>query len=65
METGPWYKVTSERLMKHGTEPVTPALKGKWLNHRVTEASSINVGTVKINSNYGMLKLHYENLPMQ
>ena len=38
-ETGPRFKVTSERLEKPGIELTTPGSEGKWLNHYTTEAS--------------------------
>ena len=45
-ETGPRFKVSSERLEKPGIELTTPGLQGEWLNHYTTEASvtGCNVG---------------------
>ena len=39
-ETGPRFKVSSERLEKPRIELTTPGLEGKWLNHYTTEAST-------------------------
>ena len=36
METGPQLKVTSDRLVKPGIEPVTPGLQGKRFIHYTT-----------------------------
>ena len=36
METGPWLKVSSDRLVKPGIEPVTSGLQGKWFIHYTT-----------------------------
>ena len=33
---GPWLKVSSNRLVKPGIEPVTPGLHGKWFIHYTT-----------------------------
>ena len=30
--TGLWLKVSSDRLVKPGIEPATPALQGEWLS---------------------------------
>ena len=38
METGPWLKVSSDRLEKPGIEPATPGLQGKRLIHYTTAA---------------------------
>ena len=38
METGPRLKVSSDRLVKPGTEPVTPGLQGKGFIHYTTAA---------------------------
>ena len=35
---GPWLKVSSNRLVKPGIEPVTPGLQGKWFIHYTTVA---------------------------
>ena len=36
MEKGPGPKVSSDRLVKLGIEPVNPGLQGKWLIHYTT-----------------------------
>ena len=36
MESGPQLKVSSDRLVKPGIEPVTPGLQGKWFIHYTT-----------------------------
>ena len=36
METGPWFKVSSERLEERGVEPVTPGLQDWHANHCAT-----------------------------
>ena len=36
METVPWLKVSSDRLVKPGIEPATPGLQGKWFIHHTT-----------------------------
>ena len=41
METGPQFKVSSERLEKPGIEITTPGLEGNWLNPYTTEATRI------------------------
>ena len=38
-QTGPRFKVSSERLEKPGIELTTPGLQGDYLNHYTTEAS--------------------------
>ena len=38
-ETGPRFKVSSERLERPGIEVTTTGLEGKWLNHYTTGAS--------------------------
>ena len=38
METGPWLKVSSDRLEKPGIEPATPCLQGKRFIHYATVA---------------------------
>ena len=38
METGPRFKVSSDRLVKLGIEPASPGLQGKWLIHYTTAA---------------------------
>ena len=38
METGPWLKVSSGRLVKPGIEPGTPGLQGKQFIHYNTAA---------------------------
>ena len=38
METGPWLKVSSDRLVKPGFEPATPGLQGKLFVHYTTAA---------------------------
>ena len=38
METGPRLKVSSDRLVKPGIEPVTPGLQGKRFIHYTTAA---------------------------
>ena len=42
---GPWLKVSSDRLVKPGIEPVTPGLQGKWLIHYTTAAPRIQIKT--------------------
>ena len=47
METGPWLKVSSDRMVKPGIEPATPGLQGKQLIHHTTAAPdffSVNFG---------------------
>ena len=39
METGPRFKVPSERPKKPGIEPATPGLQGERHNHCAMEAS--------------------------
>ena len=46
METGPRLKVSSDRLVKPGIEPVTPGLQGKRLNHYTTAAPLASVGNI-------------------
>ena len=41
METGPRFKVSSERLEKPVFEHTTPGLQGGQLNHYTTEASAL------------------------
>ena len=43
METGPWLKVSSDRLVKPGIEPATPGLQGKWFIHYTTAAPFISL----------------------
>ena len=43
METGPRFKVSSERLEKPGFEHTTPGLQGKKLNQYATEASKVKI----------------------
>ena len=38
MGTGPWLKVSSDRLVKPGIEPATPGLQGKRFIHYTTVA---------------------------
>ena len=38
METGPWLKASSDRLVKPGIEPATPGLQGKRFIHFTTAA---------------------------
>ena len=38
METGPWLKVSSYKMVKLGIEPVTPGLQGKQFIHYTTAA---------------------------
>ena len=38
METSPRLKVSSDRLVEPGIEPVTPCLQDKWLIHYTTAA---------------------------
>ena len=38
METGPWLKVSSDRLVKWGIEPGIPGLQGKRFIHYTTVA---------------------------
>ena len=42
METGPWLKVSSDRLVKEGIEPVTPGLQGQRFIHYTTAAPILN-----------------------
>ena len=42
METGPQIKVSSDRLVKSGIEPVTPGVQGKWFIHYTAAAPSKN-----------------------
>ena len=41
METGPWLKVSSDRLVKPGIEPGTPGLQGKLFIHYTTAAPNV------------------------
>ena len=38
METGPWLKDSSNRLVKPGMEPATPGLQGNWFIYYTTAA---------------------------
>ena len=42
METGPWLKVSSGRLVKPGIEPVTPGLQGKGFIYYTTATPVAN-----------------------
>ena len=42
METGPWLKVSSDRLVKPGIEPAAPGLQGKRFIHNTTAAPANN-----------------------
>ena len=46
METGPWLKVSSDRLVKPWIEPATPCLQGQWFIHYTPAATKMY--TVKI-----------------
>ena len=43
METGPWLKVSSDRLVKPGIEPATPGLQGKRFIRYTTAVSSLGL----------------------
>ena len=49
-ETGPRFKVSSERLEKPGFELTTPGLQGGWLNHYTKEASMSSNGGDSVNN---------------
>ena len=46
METGPWFKVSSDRLVKRGIEPATPGLQGKPFIHYKTAAPRVGVNAM-------------------
>ena len=41
METGPWLKVSSDKLVKPGIEPATPCLQGKRFIYYTTAAPNL------------------------
>ena len=62
METGPRLKVTSDRLMKPGIEPVIPGLQGKPFIHYTTAAPELPVkNSVKLEM---MFMKHYAPNPL-
>ena len=48
METGPWLKVSSDRLVKPGIEPATLGLQGKRFIHYTIAALILKLGLIKL-----------------
>ena len=51
METGPWLKVSSDRLVKPGIEPATPGLQGKQFIHYTTAVPKRKIVIIFLPSN--------------
>ena len=60
METGPWLKVSSDRLMKPGIEPATPGLQGMLIHYTTGAPTPDQVIIIKICLLYAFFE-HYSD----
>ena len=57
METGPQFKVSSDKLEKLGIEPATPGLQNEWSIHYTTETPFLQRNYIPYPVNNFVLKM--------